>query len=176
MKDYKVGDSVWIPRYGREQKTITCPICFGKKEVTLILGNGEYVVLPCSYCAQGYEPPGGTVAEYILEPRAELVVITGKETKEGRDGVTVEYKSTGGYIHAEDRVFGTEAEAMAVAREMASEDQKQQDERTEYIKADKRKSFAWNAGYHLREAKRDRESAEYHEKMARVCKEREPSK
>lgn len=172
MTDYKIGDSVWIPRYRQEQKTITCPICFGKKEVTLILGNGDSVALPCSYCALGYESPRGIVVEYTLEPRAELVVITGKTSAEDERGVIVKYQSTGGYIHTGDRVFGTRDEAQAEAEVMAAEERKEQETRTEHIKADKRKSFAWNAGYHMREARRDRKSAEYHEKMAAICKSR----
>ncbi len=39
-----------------------------------------------------------------------------------------------------------------------------------YLKKEAKKSFAWNAGYHLREAKNHRKQAEYHDTKAIFCK------
>ncbi len=48
MPKFKVGDTVWVAKCRYEPVQKLCPTCFGKKEVTLILGNGDSVILPCN--------------------------------------------------------------------------------------------------------------------------------
>ncbi len=69
-------------------------------------------------------------------------------------------------------VYATKEEAQIVANEKKAQRDKDQITRTESIKKDVQKSFSWNAHYHMRHAKKDRESAEYHDKMAVICKAR----
>jgi len=61
---FKIGDVVYFASAGQRQVDIPCPVCFGKREVTLILGNGDSVELPCDYCGKGYDGPRGYVLEY----------------------------------------------------------------------------------------------------------------
>jgi lipoate synthase len=173
MREFNIGDRVWIPRYRQVYTEVQCPVCFGKKLVTVILGNGDEVILPCSNCEHGIgTDPSGTVMEYIVEQRAEPVTITGKEVHEDSDGKKVIYHSSGGYIYYSDKIFETQEEALAESVRLGEADKKDHEEKAEHIKKDKLKSFAWNAGYHLREAKKNRKDAEYHEHMAVLCKAR----
>ena len=62
MKARKVGDCLWWAVVEKHaQVEIPCPVCYGKRKVNLILGNGDVVALPCTYCSPGYESPRGTV-------------------------------------------------------------------------------------------------------------------
>lgn len=172
MRIFNIGDVVWIAHYGMQEFHDPCSVCFGKLSVMVILGNGDLVETPCSYCGLGYDAPRGWTTEYRIEPSAEQVTITGREIREGAF-TEVMYHGSGGYVYREDVVFKTEDEALVKSEELCAKEIKDRETRTEYIKKDKIKSFAWNAGYHLREAKRLKEQIAYHERMAVLCKEKE---
>ena len=169
MRKRKVGDTVWVASCGSKKVQKPCPICFEKKEVTLILGNGDSVILPCEYCGHGFDKPTGTIDEYEYIAEPKQMTVTTVSIKATSEGERIEYQCGHRTLDAID-VFDSEGEARVTADETAR--QKKQDDETvaERIKEYKRKSFAWNAGYHLREAERDRRSAEWHEENARLCK------
>ena len=171
MPKFKIGDTVWYAQCGIGSVQKTCPTCFGKKEVTLILGNGDLVILPCKGCAPGYDSPRGYISEYehIAEP--EIIVITGMDVRTDLNKETVQYYS-GCRTYDEKDVWATKEEARTVANEKKTKLDEDQVTRAEYVKKDAQKSFSWNAHYHMRHAKKDRESAEYHDKMAVICKAR----
>jgi hypothetical protein len=169
---FNVGDVVWVARYGMHEKWITCPICFGKKRVTLILGNEDHVSLPCSYCAPGYEPPQGMVKEYSTEKQVGATVITGRDIRENNGTAEVSYHTHEGYCHGPDIVFATEAEAVVKADALCAEETRRRETLAVYLKEKEQKSFSWNAGYHLRTAKKMRADILYHERMAVLCKQR----
>lgn len=171
MRIFNIGEVVWIARYGRREFQDPCPVCFGKLSVTVILGNGELVETPCSYCGLGWDGPRGWTSEYRIEPSVKSVIITGREIQEG-ESTEVTYRGSGGHCYLQEIVFETEAEAFVKSEELCTKEIKDSEIRSEYIKKDKIKSFAWNVGYHLREAKRIREQIAYHERMAILCKER----
>ena len=168
-KIFNIGDVVWVALCGRRPFEEPCAVCFGQKRVVVILGNGDAVETPCSHCGLGYDGPRGFVTEYRIEPAAEQRTITGREIREGKT-TEVNYHSAGGYIHYSDRVFLTEAEALAESVKLCEKEINDRETRSAYIKGDKIKSFAWNVGYHLREAKKLREKIDYHERMAVACK------
>jgi len=171
MPKFKVGDAVWIAKCGIESVQKICPTCFGKKEVTLILGNGDSVILPCKGCVIGFDPPGGYISEceYVAEP--EMMVIWGMDIKINHDGERVCYYQQNRTYDDKD-VYATKEEAQVRANEKKTQLEKEQTTRAEHVKKDIHKSFSWNASYHMRHAKKDRESAEYHDKMAVLCKAR----
>jgi len=168
-KIFNIGDIVWFARTGLQPIQEPCPVCFGNKIVVIILGNGDEVTIPCSYCAPGMEPPLGVVIRYHMEPATERVTITGREIREG-EKIEVTYYGPGCRVYRSNTVFETEVEALAESAKLCAEEIKDRETRSEYIKKDKIKSFAWNAGYHLTEARRLRESIAYHERMAVICK------
>jgi len=169
---FNIGDAVWVARYGLLKKEITCPVCFGKKKATLILGDGNQVELPCTYCTLGYEPPRGFVEEYVTEKRVGVEVIAGREIVEGNEPIRVRYTTHGGYSHDPDVVFATKEEADAKADALCAEETERREKLAIYLKEKASKSFSWNAGYHLREVKQHREKIAYHERMAVLCKAR----
>lgn len=167
---YKIGDVVYVGTYDNRQSQIECPVCFGKREVTLILGNGDSVITPCDYCGKGHEGPKGFVLQCERIPRAEAALINEIRLELSADGSIVQYHTANYSCYQEYEVFPTQAEAMAYAQELADKAVKEESERAEYIKNNQAKSYSWNAGYYLRKAKQARDDAEYHERMAVRCK------
>ena len=170
MKKFKVGGVVYVTTCGQRFIKITCPVCFGKLEVTLILGDDSRVLLPCKYCAPGFEPPRGVVDEYVAGARVDTRIITSMDTTES-DVETHRYNCSG-YISDDTNTFATQEEADEHAAKLAKEEQKRLTTQAEYLKKENHKSYSWNAGYHRRTAKKHRKDAEYHDEMAVLCKER----
>lgn len=169
MKQYNVGDKVWVAHCEIQKIEKPCSICFGKRKVTLILGDGSEVILPCEYCGKGFNAPSGVITEYEFIAEAIERIITEVHIRCTTAGGERKYHS--GYYHfEEDEVFDTREEALAKCAEVVKKQEEEQTTCTERIKANQRKNFSWNAGYHLRNAKKDRASAEYHERMAILCK------
>lgn len=175
MGQYNVGDKTWWARCGRREVKIPCPVCFGKCFVTLILGNDDKVVLPCDYCGRGYEAPKGTVSEHEWIAQPELVTVTRVDTRVTLEGEEREYFF--GHFRLEAEVlFDTEEAARVKCEEIAKQEEVNQSSRAEAVKKDKHKTFSWNAGYHIRNAKKLREEAERHDRLAQICKARDKSK
>jgi len=168
---FNIGDSVWVARFAMIPRPVECPVCFGNKQVFVILGNGDEVTTPCSNCGLGYEGPRGFVEEYSKEAEAECVVITGRDIQEDGGKAVVRYRA-GNYSYDDNRVFSTREEAMQCAEGLAAAEKQERETRAEYIKGKNLKSFAWNVGYHLRAVKKAREEIAYHERMAVLCKAR----
>lgn len=124
--EFNVGESGWVPVCRLEERTIPCPICFEKREVVLILGNGDQVTMPCGYCGKGWNDPCGVVVEHLFRVDADPFTVERKTIAEDATGQTYEYVST---LHGRadgDRIFKTREEALARAME-----EKAEKERTE---------------------------------------------
>lgn len=173
MSDYQVGDRPWYARFARyDEVRVPCPVCYGKREVKLILGNDDEVTLPCDYCGKGYEAPTGTVVEYQRTAEARQVTITAVDITETLSGVLRRYHWCDGYCADAEDLLGTEAEANVRAREKAEAQRLDEESCVEYLKKKAKASFSWNAGYWLKEANRCRRDAERYEEKARLCKAR----
>ena len=166
---YNVGDKVWWATCGNRDVKKPCPVCFGKKQVILILGNNDTVILPCSYCMRGYEGPFGYIkeSEYVAKP--EYMPITGVNIEKTSDGDKIEYRS-GSWILRENRVFDNKEDALICCEGIKKKLEVEQRTRAKSIKENKNKSYSWNAGYHLKEAKHHEKEAAYHRDMAKICK------
>ena len=169
----QVGDEVWVARCGQEQVTKTCPVCFGKRQVTLTLGDDSEMELPCEYCKLGYEGPRGVVNEYEWIDAAVLVRITEVRVKQSAGVEDVEYMC-GHYFYTPDKVFDAKDEALERCKAEIAERELQQTTNASQMKKYKAKSFAWHAGYHMQEVKRAERDVEYHRKMAVACAARIP--
>lgn len=166
-----LGDSLWLASFERHAaKTIPCRVCFGKKAVTLILGNDDQVLLPCDYCGKGYNAPTGTEVVYEQVCCSVPFVVGRIEEIATFESTEHRYTSTDGRRAEEPRLFATKELADACARSLAEEYAIAEEARAEIIKHNVQKSFAWNAGYHMREAKDHERSAEYHRGRAVLCK------
>ena len=169
MKDIKVGSIVYVSYFGKKEVFLKCPVCFGKKFATLILGNGDMVEMPCECCHQGIDPPTGYIKEWRMEAGAESIIITKIETTTDVDGETYEYISDNKIFYPKD-IFATEQEAMGESTKRADKYNLEQETKAELIKGKPDKNYSWNAGYHMREAKKAKEKVDYHTKMAIICK------
>jgi hypothetical protein len=165
---YKVGDWVWYATYDSEEIKLPCPVCYGNKVVTVILGNGDEVKVECDYCGKGWQNALGYVTDYQRIPKAEQQRITKRRIEDGRDGEEIEYIVVNRYLKIE-QMFDTEQEAYDYAVALAERVTQEQLDKPKY-KAEK--SYTWNAGYHLKQAQSKRKEADYHEAKAKVCKSR----
>jgi hypothetical protein len=171
-KEWKVGDVAWAARWTPyDEQWIECPVCFGNKVVHLTLGNGDVVELPCDYCGKGYEKPTGRVIQRTPVARGERFHITEVRETRNEQGVEREYLC-GNLLFSDDDLFETETGATAEAVIRAEKWQAEQNNRDACIKEKVHKSYSWNAGYHITEAKRLRKQADRHEELAKICKDR----
>lgn len=170
-RKYNVGDKVWYAYYEHTQVQKPCPVCFGNKEVTLILGNRDKVLLPCDYCGHGFEPARGYVTKYEYVAKAEIFFITRIQSETDKVGEKRRYYSGNSYAEVQD-LFDTEEQALVRCAEKVRQQEIEQTTRAYNIKANTLKSYAWNAGYHLSQARRHKKDAEYHDKMAVLCEEK----
>lgn len=178
QEDFKVGDVVWVPRAGLSQETRPCRVCAGTKVVTLVLGTGEQVQLECGYCGHGFEAPTGIEKEYAFVGTVERYVI---DRIVRAEGATDESRHPPLELHANvsecswrplkpEQVYRTQEAAQAATYALVAQHEAEVEERMAWKERDTKKSYAWNAGYHLRCAKDAAEKLAYHSKKAVLLK------
>jgi len=178
VRTLQVGDEVWCAVHEpSRQVKLPCPVCFGKLQVTLVLGNDDEIVLPCNYCSKGYSDPVGFTVEYEDVTSAVQIRVTSVTTTQTLTGTSYEYRAyrqgwESGWTLDPENIFETEAEAVARAQQIADAYEQEQDRRRGGLKKSAHASFSWNAGYHTKRAKAAREEAERHERLATLCKAR----
>ena len=170
---FKVGDKVFVGAYENKARRVTCPVCFGKLEVKLTLGDDTEVMLPCDYCGHGYEFPCGKVFEWMAQPTVDQCTIAEIETRTDAEGEKRSYTMTNHRAVDECDIFLTHEEALHRAEARASEyDPIQKAENdARHARARGNKTYAWNAGYHMREKKALLKKIEYHDRMMKICEE-----
>jgi len=173
MKTYNIGDLVWVATFESREERVACPVCYGNKEVIVILGNGDQVVVVCDYCCKGFEGPQGYVKEYRYAPRTEQVKVTKCSVETTLEGIKTEYRFNNGRLYQEEDLFDTQEEAAQAAEIKAVELEQREMNKVKYKNE---KSYSWNAGYHMRAATQARKDAEHHEQRAKLCKERSRTK
>jgi len=167
-----IGDKVWMARWGQREERIVCPVCYGRLAVVLTLGNGDNVALACDFCGHGLEPPCGTIPDWHDNPEAELIEITSRNMRDDNGTEKWSYHFKVHFCVDSEDLFDSEADAMAYAVEKTAEQTESNWRRMETRKNGGYRSYAWNAGYHMREAADHRKQAEYHDARAVVCKDR----
>ena len=170
---FSIGDHVWVAGAGQSPLQRPCRVCAGDKTVTLILGSGEQVSLDCGMCAAGHHAPTGVETYYEYGAVAVLYRVTGIEAVVDEEGERVRYRSgsDGAYsILDHEQCYATREEALASCAPLIAEHEAEQERRMAFKEKNTNKSYAWNAGYHLREAKRCRTEAERHERKAVLLK------
>lgn len=103
---YKIDDKVfYVQSSTHYQKTIPCRLCFGKRFVTIILGDGSEVKSMCGACDRGMESATG----YETTHEPEAIIKEGRITGIScRDGVKYEINGSSFY---ENEIYSSEAEA-----------------------------------------------------------------
>ena len=146
---FEIGETYWAPIGSPEKMTIPCPVCFGQLAVTVVLGDGERVGVPCEACGKGFDGPQGTIEVWEHTPSARRFVIDrvksmwdDRWTVESEDGQTRDFSE----LHE------TEAEAFAVAVEHV----RMQHERNMRTYQRRRRDVAnatWSIRYHREQIK-----------------------
>lgn len=165
---FNVGDTIWISRFDRCTEWVPCPVCFTKRKVTVILGDGTAIETPCNYCGNGFEESSGYVEKQTATPKAMSCVVTAVYEEVTAAGRKVEYRCDTWCVY-EHKAFAAREEALAAAVTLATEQNAQEREYRAGLKEYSYKSYSWHVGYHKREAKEHRRQAEYHEARAVEC-------
>lgn len=142
----KIGDKIWVASMENYQESITCLECFGKKELTVILGDDSKVVIPCAGCSRGFEPPTGYMQHYQYKSKVEERIITGIEMRIEKE---IDY-ITDRNIWCESKVFDTKEEAEKRSLELVEQHNKEEKDRIYKKKTDSH-SWAWHVHYYRRE-------------------------
>lgn len=158
---YNIGDKVWHASRESTQERVICPECFGKKYLTVILGDDSRVTIDCAGCASGYDPPRGYVTYYKQFVNVSQVVINKVEVT--RD--YVEYGSSKGEcnyrIGRDTDFFSTKKEAEIRATELAEKWNKEELEKI-HRKEKNNRTWSWHVHYYrsqIRGAKKTIERA-----------------
>jgi hypothetical protein len=172
MQEIKmVGDYVWIARYEPSIVTKVCPVCHGKRQITVILGNDEKVYPECTYCVNDFIPTGYvTKNEYVKS--VQRVMIESVRFEATLTETSVQYVFNNNYLIEGKHAYETEAEAMGYCEILIAEREKDDYTRAEFIKQDKLKSYSWNVGWYKRQIKdAEKKIASYVRKL-NACQER----
>lgn len=155
---YNIGDKVWWASHEQNRVHRVCPDCFGKLSLTVILGDGSQVSIPCTTCAKGYEPPIGIVYDWKFCTRVVQSEILRVEIEKGKEN---EYRISDNFHVKESELFATKEEAEAKAIEFAEELNHQEEEKIK-SKVKPHRDWAWHVTHHRQSLKRANEEVVYH--------------
>lgn len=141
---FTIGQLLWMPMGDAHKAQLPCPVCDGALAVTVILGSGERIGVPCDACGIGFDGPRGFIEEYEHDPKAIPFVIASVESFHNNEW---RLRSETGAWHEFTDLYATEGEALDVAVKRAAD----QHERNMQSRQHKRKSTArqaWSVRYH----------------------------
>lgn len=165
---FKIGDKVWVAHTRQIPKYITCPDCFGKKYLTVILGDDSRVTIECSGCSKGFNPARGVIETFEMEPTTEEKVITGLEQRTEKGVIRVTYRFDC-YGYDDDRVHRTKEEA-AVAAESLRQERLAEEKARINRKERETKTWAWNVHYYRQQVKNGLEQVKRYSEMLDAAK------
>lgn len=152
-----IGDTVyWVESNSHYGKSIPCPMCFGKRFVTIILGDGSETKSECGMCSHGLDRATGQAKTWEAVALIHSGVITGISTR-------YETKYEVGYssiLANECFDSADEAEPVRVAKQKEAEDRRNNWFKDSFVQA--KKTQLWNAGYHRECIKSAERTIEWH--------------
>ena len=162
---YNIGQTVFfVYTSNHYAKKIPCPMCFGEKFVTIILGDDSKELIECGFCSHGFERATGQATTW--EPHAEIKSgeITGIEFNEGWT-----YKI--GYERVrEHKLYLSEEEAIPEREKQFKEVVKQADAFFLDHFVSTKKSQIWSVGYHRGQIKHLEKQIEWHKRRLGLIK------
>lgn len=155
---YNIGDTVyWVESSCNFQKQVPCTMCFGKKVVTIILGDDSQTKIECGACERGMDRSTGFMTVWEPNARIESGKISGVSTK-GQITYEIGYRNI-----YETSLFSKSEDAEA-------ERKKQYEIEVERAKEWFKQSFhtcskkqVWSARYHKDCIKRAERDIEWHQ-------------
>lgn len=169
MEIYNIGDNVWHASRKSTEERITCPECFGKRYLTVILGDDSQVTIDCAGCASGYDPPKGYVTYYKQDIDVKQVIIDGLRVT--RDYVEYEINKTNCSCNILKNVdiFITKEEAEVRAKELAEQWNEEQLAKI-HRKEKNHRDWSWHVHYYRRQIRDAKEKIEYATKQLDAAK------
>ena len=169
MEIYNIGDKVWHASRKSTEETVTCPECFGKRYLTVILGDDSQVTIDCTGCASGYDPPKGYVTYYKQDVDVKTVIIDGMRIT--RDYVEYEINKTScscNIIKGSD-LFPIKEAAEVRAKELADAWNKEQLAKL-HRKEKNHRDWSWHVHYYRRQIRDAEKTIEYATKKLEAAK------
>jgi len=165
---YKIGQKVFfVESYTTYNKKIPCPMCFGKRFVTIILGDNSHEKIECGFCSHGYEFASSYAT--VWEPHAEIeeAVISGIEKNNGwlyKVGFTQKFESEL-YLSKDDAIIekDKQLEDVTIRAKQYFIDN--------FIQA--KKNQVWSTGYHKGKIKKCEKQIEWHKIRLGMIKDKE---
>jgi predicted RNA-binding Zn-ribbon protein involved in translation (DUF1610 family) len=165
---YAIGQQVWWARFEPTETSVECPDCGGSGYIRCIMGDDTEVTVDCENCKVGYDQfSRGRITTYKRRPLAVQTTITGMDVRADK----TEYRVPKSYIVEENRLFETEAEALAEAQKLA-DDATQEELNRIATKEKNTRSWSWNATYHRKQIRHAQDQIEYHTKKLNVASEK----
>lgn len=160
MKTYNINDKVWHANRKSTEERATCPECFGKRYLTVILGDGSQVTIDCAGCASGYDPPQGYVTYHKQGVDVRLVTICkvtiySEYAEYGFDGTESCH-----HVAKDTDLFSTKKEAEVRARELAKEWNREQLAKI-HRKEKNHRDWSWHVHYHRKQIRNAEKTIEY---------------
>ena len=169
---FNIGDEVFYVtsacHYG---KSVPCEMCFGKRKVTVILGNDERVESQCGHCQHGVDAPSGFSRTW--EPEASIKFGTIKGISDSSEG----WRYSIGYdIVSASELFATREEAVPLMEKQLAEQKERRKvwERDNFITATEKQ--IWSTGYHRRQIADHKQRMAWHEMRLCMIKEKDTLK
>lgn len=175
MSKYQIGDTVWHASMKHSLKAVTCPDCFGRRALRVILGDDSEVVIDCQGCSLGYNPPRGHINVDVYEAEPDTLLIDRVELQQVNGEVVALYSGEGRYHAKESDLFTTEVEARERAKALAIEHSETAAQNLKRKEKDTH-TWAWNVTYHRRCIKQATRDLAYHTSKLEVAlvKRKEP--
>lgn len=175
---FNIGDKVFVPKYGTTQVTETCPHCFGKTYLTVILGDDSKVTIDCDCCKEQFESKG-VISVYKWQSGVEQITIDGIETQQVGNKLKTKYRSGTSCCYRsyeEDGVFATAEEAQALSDIRTAEHEVDEQNQIENKKKYAHKSWASHVAYYRNCLKHAQEDVGRYEKLLSVAKSKSKDK
>lgn len=142
---FEIGRTYYLPKYSPTEKREPCPICYGAKVVTIILGNDERVTVECDGCGIGYESPRGFVNSSVWDAAVHPFTVESVTSMYGDDWYL---KSKEGDTSNWKTLCETEAEALEESRHHIQKMIDENMRRSATSNKQKLKTKTWHVRYH----------------------------
>ena len=155
---FEFGQVVFIARASsHDRQEIPCPVCYGKRRVTVILGNDEQVSIECEYCSHGCNPASGRASEWKPWSSVVETTVTGIKLEHGKWCI-----ECAAYVGSDAEIFTTREAAEEARIVMFAAAIERAQACNHSMKYNGRKRLSWHVGYHRAAVRRAQHDLEYH--------------
>ncbi len=162
------GQEVWWAGNASEKVTVECPECCGTRAITMVKGNGEEVSLACGMCSLGFDPPRGTITEWVWNHAPQKLTLGPLTSVDnhGPDGAT---RYCYGSFRSED-LFNNEGPCQLDCNRRNTERAEQVEKQAIARLESKRSNLAHSASYWATQCRTIREDLKRAEARLAACK------